>query len=45
MADIMMKVAVSADVINLATAVAGLHEGFESLSVADIHQDARGKCM
>jgi hypothetical protein len=32
MADIMMKVTLSADVTSLATAVAGLREGFESPS-------------
>jgi hypothetical protein len=41
----MMKVAFSADVTGLATAVAGLHNGFEGPSVVDIHQNARGKCM
>jgi hypothetical protein len=36
MADIMMKVALSADVTSLATAVAGLHKGFEGPSMVDI---------
>jgi hypothetical protein len=43
-ADIMMEVAFSADVTILATPVACLHNGFESPSVVDIHQNARGKC-
>jgi hypothetical protein len=42
MADIMMKVTFSADLTGLATAVAGLREGFESLSAVDIHRNARG---
>jgi hypothetical protein len=42
MVDIMMKVAFSADVTGLATAVAGLHDGFEGPSAVDIHQNARG---
>jgi hypothetical protein len=37
-------VAFSADVTGLATVVAGLCDRFESLSVVDIHRDARGKC-
>jgi hypothetical protein len=45
MVDIMTKVTVFTDVTCLATAVAGLREGFESPSVVDVHQDARGKCM
>jgi hypothetical protein len=44
MADIMMKIAVFTDVTSLATAVAGLHEGFESPSAVDVYRDARGKC-
>jgi hypothetical protein len=44
-ADIMMKVTFSADVISLATAVAGLIDRFESLSVVDVHWNTRGKCM
>jgi hypothetical protein len=39
----MMKVAFSADVTSLATAVAGLCEGFESPSTVDVHWDARRK--
>jgi hypothetical protein len=42
MVDIMPKVAVFTDVTSLATAVAGLHEGFEGLSAIDVHRDARG---
>jgi hypothetical protein len=45
MVDIMMKVAVSADVTGLATAVAGLREEFEGLSAVDVHRDARRECM
>jgi hypothetical protein len=45
MVDIMMKVAVFTDVTHLATAVAGLREGFKSLSAVDIHWDARWKCV
>jgi hypothetical protein len=45
MVDIMMKVAFSADVTGLATAVAGLRNGFEGPSVVDIYQNARGKCV
>jgi hypothetical protein len=44
MADIMMKVAFSANVTGLATAVAGLRNGFESPSAVDVHRNARGKC-
>jgi hypothetical protein len=40
----MTKVAVSADVTGLATVVAGLREGFEGLSVVDVHRDARREC-
>jgi hypothetical protein len=42
--DIMTKVAFSADVTGLATAVAGLRDGFEGPSVVDVHRNARGKC-
>jgi hypothetical protein len=42
MADIMTKVAFSADVTSLATVVAGLCDEFEGLSVVDIHWNARG---
>jgi hypothetical protein len=45
MVDIMPKVTVFTDMAGLATAVAGLHEGFEGPSAVDIHQDARGKCV
>jgi hypothetical protein len=45
MVDVMTKVAISADVTGLATAVAGLREGFESPSVVDVHRNARGKCV
>jgi hypothetical protein len=45
MADVMIKVALSADVTSLATAVAGLHEGFEGQSMVDVHRDARRECM
>jgi hypothetical protein len=41
MADVVMKVAVSANVTGLATAVAGLREGFEGPSMVDVHRDAR----
>jgi hypothetical protein len=44
MVDVMMKVTLFADVASLATAVAGLCEGFEGLSVVDVHQNARGEC-
>jgi hypothetical protein len=40
----MMKVIFSASVTSLATVVAGLCDRFESLSVVDIHWNARGKC-
>jgi hypothetical protein len=43
-ADVMMEVALSADVASLAAAVAGLHDGFEGLSTVDIHRNARRKC-
>jgi hypothetical protein len=45
MADIMIKVVFSTNVISLATVVAGLREGFESPSAVNIHQNARWKCM
>jgi hypothetical protein len=45
MADVMMKVALFADVTSLATAVAGLCKGFEGPSVVGIYQNARGKSM
>jgi hypothetical protein len=45
MVDVMMKIAVFTNVTSLATVVAGLHTGFESLSAVDVHWDARGKCM
>jgi hypothetical protein len=45
MADIMTEVALSADVTGLATAVAGLWNGFEGLSAVDIYRTARRKCM
>jgi hypothetical protein len=44
MVDFMMKVALSADVTSLATAVAGLCEGFEGLSAVDVHRNARREC-
>jgi hypothetical protein len=44
MADVMMKVALFADVAGLATAVAGLCEGLEGPSAVDIHRDARREC-
>jgi hypothetical protein len=44
MVDIMIKVAFSADVTGLATAVVGLRDRFESLSAVDIHRNIRGKC-
>jgi hypothetical protein len=40
----MTKVAFSADVTHLATAVADLCDRFESLSAVDVHWNARGKC-
>jgi hypothetical protein len=40
----MTNVAVSTDVTGLATAVAGLREGFEGPSAVDIHRDARREC-
>jgi hypothetical protein len=44
MVDVMMKVALSADVTGLATAVAGSHEGFEGPSMVDVHRDSRREC-
>jgi hypothetical protein len=44
MADVMAKVALFADVTGLATAVAGLCEGFEGPSTVDVHRNARGEC-
>jgi hypothetical protein len=41
----MTKVAFSADVTSLAKVVAGLCEGFESLSAVNVHWNARGKCL
>jgi hypothetical protein len=43
-ADIMPEVTFFTEVTSLATAVACLRNGFEGLSVVDIHQDTRGKC-
>jgi hypothetical protein len=42
--DIMMKVAFFADVTGLATAVAGLCEGFEGPSAVNVHWNARREC-
>jgi hypothetical protein len=42
-ADVMTEVALSADVAGLATAVAGLRNGFEGPSTVDVHRNAR-KC-
>jgi hypothetical protein len=44
MADVMMKITISADVTGLATAVAGLREGFEGPSAVDVPRDARREC-
>jgi hypothetical protein len=44
-ADVMMEVALSVDVTGLATAVAGLHNGFEGPSTVDVHRNARGECV
>jgi hypothetical protein len=41
-AHIMMEVSLSADVAGLSTAVAGLHEGFESWGAVDVHRNAGG---
>jgi hypothetical protein len=43
-ADVVMTVAFFADVTGLATAIAGLREGFEGSSVVDVHRDARTEC-
>jgi hypothetical protein len=43
-ADIVAEVALFADVTGLATAVAGLHEGFEGSSAVDVHRNARREC-
>jgi hypothetical protein len=43
MADVMLKVAVSTDVTNLAASVAGLCKRFECPDVVDVHRDARGE--
>jgi hypothetical protein len=43
-ADIMTEVALSADVASLATAVAGLCEGFESPSAVNVHRNAGREC-
>jgi hypothetical protein len=40
----MTKVALFANVTGLATAVAGLCDGFEGPSAVDVPQNARGKC-
>jgi hypothetical protein len=40
----MMEVAFSASVTGLATAIAGLCDGFENPSAVDVHWNARGKC-
>jgi hypothetical protein len=40
-----MKITISADVTGLATAVAGLREGFEGPSAVDVHRDARRECV
>jgi hypothetical protein len=42
-ADIMMEVTFSTDVTSLATAVASLCNGFESLGAVDVHRNARGE--
>jgi hypothetical protein len=44
-ADIMMKLALFADVTGLATAIAGWCKRFEGPGAVDIHQNARGECM
>jgi hypothetical protein len=41
MVDIIMKVALFASVTSLATAVAGLHNGFKGLNVVNVYWDAR----
>jgi hypothetical protein len=45
MVDVVMKVALFADVASLATAVAGLCEGFEGSSAVDVHWNTRGESM
>jgi hypothetical protein len=42
MMDVITKIAFSTDVTSLATAVAGLHKGFEGPSDGYVHRDARG---
>jgi hypothetical protein len=44
-ADIMMEVALSADVTSLATVVAGFHNRFEGPSAVDVHRNPRRECM
>jgi hypothetical protein len=44
-ADVMMVVAVLADVTGFPTAVAGLGEGFKSPSAVNVYRDARRECM
>jgi hypothetical protein len=44
MADVMVKVAISADVTGLATAVAGLCDRFEGLSAVNVHRNSRREC-
>jgi hypothetical protein len=44
MTDVMTKVAISADLTGLATAVAGSREGFEIPSAVNVHGNTRGKC-
>jgi hypothetical protein len=43
-ADVMVKVALSADVTGLATVVTVLCVGFKSLGMVDVHRDARREC-
>jgi hypothetical protein len=45
MADLMMKVTLFADVAGLATAVAGLCEGFEGSSAVNVHWNTGRECM
>jgi hypothetical protein len=45
MADVMTKVTLFADVASLATAVAGLCEGFECSSAVDVHWNTGGECV
>jgi hypothetical protein len=42
--DVMVEVALSANVASLATAVAGLHNGFEGPGGVDVHGNARREC-